>query len=408
MTDITEVLRNRRNKNAVLFNPSIAWISGNDYLVSVRGWDAGENESLDQNPDFGNNISHPWFYGWKYDEEKGSDECYLSIIEIKIDQKQRNYQVKKKQDLPIEIKGEDARVFRVNRNRYYITYNVIVEDDPNVVLKGGTTCGDDRCVVVEMIELTLRKSLGKYTFSIKRMDAGLCWNLSETFEKNWSVWRLKNRNYMLYKLVPLEVFDFSDQDITGGCFSAVVSTSPNFLEKLQKYYGNYITASLSTPAYEFPKDSGTYLTLGHMKCRYQSYEYKRFANKNLAKFVSNSVDEDFIHPGGLLYFIYWIEFIPRLNKKKELEISITRISNSFLVEGHQPYSLDFASGFAYNTTLELLWVSYGEADGIAKLVPFTPKLVNDCLMDYNTITPKNYEFGTLRFPFQDNRCELIT
>jgi len=399
MTDITSILRNKYNRYDVLFNPSIAWIEDNDYLVTVRGWKYDRKIEPDTNPDLNKNRSHPWYYRW----EGGSNRIYFYIIEIKINEEKGYYEIRKKQDFDVIIDdGEDARIFKVNRNEYYITYTVWIENDKDVIIKDGETCENKYCAIIEMSTLSLKKYDGGYELVIKKKDAGLCWNLSESTEKNWSLWNYENHNLLLYKLIPFEVFDFTSKDITEGCFKSASSNVQDFLHNLRMYYDEFICVSLSTPSYPFG-DDGRYLTAGHIKCERNSYTK---GNKNLAKFVDKYVNEKYIHYQGLIYFTFFIEFKPHYDKDENLNVHITRISNSFMIDGFQPYSIDFASGLTHNKIDNLWWLSYGTADAYAKIFPFNNRMINDLLREYDSLEPNEYEFGVIKFSENSNRCEF--
>ncbi len=189
--DFTDLIHKKYMRNSFLFNPSIAWVEGDLYLISVRSFLRTARQRVDHNPDLIHNRNSPWRGGGKSDRwwwttnPSGEDMTYFALFEIK------GNKIQKIRDFDLQIDGSDARVFRDSSNRFIVTYNVFIDWDTNITLKDGRSCNEeDWCMLMQQSILSLSKDHTQLT-KIDTSDPALCLNISADFEKNcdWAVAR---------------------------------------------------------------------------------------------------------------------------------------------------------------------------------------------------------------------------
>lgn len=413
-TDITDELKEYLDVKGVVFNPSIAHLKNNDYIVSVRAFSNDKTADIDSTSNPHKNTQHPWSTGWKgVSTEKRQDVSYITPIRIENDE----VTIIETDSWPIDIKGQDLRIFKFYQDEdvtsYVLTYNKLFKDD-EIVLKDGDTC-ENWCYIIGWSYLVVNNDM---TYSLLEGVEPLCTNISSRIDKNWSLWNMIDEEserivpMISYMLTP-EHISFSwkingvvEDKIDGGysckLLTSVDTDSPNFFFKLQEYYDKNLFVSLSTPAYV--NSNGEYTAVGHIKAKYSALK----DNKKLSKFYKNA-DPDYLHP-TFIYFMFFYRFKPEeVTDKEVLQINsteviietitkqfiapITEISPAFIVDEGVDYLLNFPSGIVQNRYNTI--VSYGNGDSESKLLKISNKALNDFMVPVESLTPEDYVFRFL-------------
>jgi len=199
--DITNFLKSELNIDAYLFNPSIANITDNIYLISVRAYKVLPNLPIFYDIPPTKNPQHPWKSGWGGNNKLDS----TFIIIAKINQKKELVSLNKKYK---KLNVQDMRIFKFysdyKTTSFILTFNNTFKDNI-LTIKSGDRC-DDYCYNISWAYLVI--DLNTFEMNYKISNKPLCKNISNQIEKNWSLWSLtdlKTRNIIpliSYSLVP--------------------------------------------------------------------------------------------------------------------------------------------------------------------------------------------------------------
>ena len=396
--DITSALRDALPINSFLFNPSIAKVTGDTYLVSVRSFKNRLSEELDDNYKLRENDQHSWSSDWKGEH----DSTFILPVVITED----NIQPITGGGWPLEIPVQDMRLFRFMQDGtkavFIITYNQAYDEAPDLIIKGGDTC-DDWCYIIGWAYLIVDVNNLRHKYIPG--EKPLCPNISNPIEKNWSVWRYDHNDlvYLLlsYGLTPQhQAFSFTlqgvhDRQMVGGTTCRMITRRPdikeNILGELETFYDNNVMVSLSTPAY--PTEESQYQAVGHIKVAIDyardlsdSSPLGRFAKKYMGKGGKKYYHQRFMY----FMFLYRFKVITATNEELEMGSKtiqltgsadrvtavITHVTPAFVnkVDDYD-YFLNFPSGMVINKDHTV--ISYGNGDNSSHLL----YLPNDQLED---------------------------
>jgi hypothetical protein len=306
--NITETLQSAIDTESFIFNPSITLLAGNVYLISFRSVVNNPGKPVDKTDHhFLTNKQHPWYAKWK----AGHDTTY--IVPVTITDKVR---VIKHNEWPLNIPGQDARVYTFSRSNtevgVLVTFNRAFDRRPDMLIKGGDTC-KEYCYIIDWGYLVV--DILTLNYKYLSGDAPLCLNISNPVEKNWSLWQYRKDRLvhvmLSYALTPQHsAYTFKLTGVSGdNIFSTsncIMNTerpkasSTTFLRNLELHYPG-LHVSLSTPAYQI--DETTFQAVGHIKCKRESLTV--LPNSKLAKFAKKPTK--YLHP-IFIYFIFIYRF----------------------------------------------------------------------------------------------------
>ena len=315
--------------------------------------------------------------------------------------------------------GVDARLIKVKKNSFMISYNKNIEDK-NIKIKSGHVCKSDCLLIVtRIIELGDDLQLRIYN------EYPLCPEISHNTEKNWSFFKYKNEILFSYGLSPSHVI----YSTYISNHTTICNTVPKSIDQYN-YYGNYevnnsyndkklIHISVSTPAIKNISND-KYIGVGHLKYlagkntvkKIRSDLLKEFyikatgiareeLNKSDSEDISRSrssrsssesstkeeSDENYESDEGEDkpkkykrsikhdYFMFLYEFDPSTGE-------ITATSDMFIPESSE-YLLVFPTGLIY--VGEDLWIFYGDHDSYCKTMIINQEYVSKMLKP----TPKD-------------------
>lgn len=415
--DITNALEKALPIESFLFNPSIAHVTGDTFLISVRSYVHNSSAPMDYDPKLIYNTQHPWGTDWS-----GTDNTYILPAVIT----ERNVHHVTSGKWPLVIPVQDMRIFSFFKDGdnicYILTYNEKYQGDKEIMIKGGDSC-DEFCYLIGWSYLIVNIRDLNYSFIPGQQP--LCMNISNPIEKNWSIWQytISNKIYLMlsYALTPIHsVFSFCIKgiqhgELLGGSSCRMIthrpSKNPDFLGQLEQYYDNKLAVSLSTPSYEY--ESGKYQAIGHLKVKvdYIRTMYQGSINTPLAKFVKKYVQgaENIHFNPNYIYmmFIYRFEImnlrkssVPEeynsgiaelLDTGERIKAMVTHISPAFVSKvADYDYYLNFPSGMVI--TSENTIISYGDGDASSHLLYISNKDVENFLIPITDLTVDKYEF----------------
>lgn len=400
--DITRELGDILNYDGFLFNPSIAHVIDNVYLVSVRTFKYS-NGPMDPNPILKKNKQHPWGMGWK-----GKSITSIVLMDIK------NNVAKSIDQQQLDLSGQDTRIFRFMEDNTHITYiltfNQSYKRSDNIVIKGGDKC-DDYCYIIGWGYLLVDKKNFKMTYVPG--DKPLCTNISEQIEKNWSIWRYdcNSKIYLMnsYSLTPtFNVFSFNLIEIDDGDILASEQCSimtprdiyPNIFVELEQYYDG-LFVSLSTPSYLV--GNGIYQSVGHLKILKGTNPPK---GTPLARYFKHfkGGKKQFHDKFVYLMFIYRYKIekvetktiqtnnhrYKQVKNVMRMLMTITDVSPAFSIKvGDYDYFLNFPAGMVVDNDKTI--ISYGDGDASSHLLTITNEEIEK-MFAFNTLSAKDFKF----------------
>lgn len=409
--DITKFIKELLPVDSFPFNPSIAHITGDTYLVSVRSFTAKRGEPIPDERNNSKNPQHPWSTKWKGDE----DATYVFPVVLVED----SIQPLRQDIYPLKIDAQDARIFQFCQTEtnaaFILTYNKEYSNRADLLIKGGDRC-DDYCYIIDWSYLVL--DINTLEYSHMPSTNPLCLNISNQVEKNWSLWMLVENPeniYLIlsYALTPVHTaFSFVIQGAHDGRIEAsslckMLTQRPksqgDFLESLELYHNKQLYVSLSTPSYLV---GDVYQAIGHIKVR---IEYLKGAPKGGLKKFKRLTNSAMIHP-TFVYFMFIYQFkvakmvfsetpeenvshAIELTPTKRFNVELVKISPAFIVE--KDYLLNFPSGQVVLPNGDTL-ISYGNGDRESHLLRLTKEEVNDMLMDVQELKPQGMKFIFLK------------
>lgn len=401
-------------KNSFLFNPSVAYLDSNILMISCRIFKRSDGES--NNRDLLWNSQHPWYTGpgneWFWETDDGGyDGTYVGVFRLNPTSLELLSNI-------LTIEGADLRIYKDTEDNFIFTYNSVItkgkvadrihtrlKDEPeyskcqihhgkvpDISLIEQFCTPENRCFIIEQTTVHLDKSIDParpYLLNNIEKVEGLCINLSDRVEKNWSYFKSNNKNYILYSIENnIEIYEYNDDPMNCNCTTIKNSPSSEFFKKLSKYYRNVpdrklFYTSLSTPAYPFKNLQNTYLSVGHYKIdrsylRNNDTPYKNFYKKNMN-------ESTIMHP-TYIYFMFFFEFTI---VNSDIPFVINRISPAFMIK-EPNYSLQFPSGL---TNVDNNWyLSYGVADAECRITEFNQTEIDDLLKPIEQYTVEDYPF----------------
>jgi predicted GH43/DUF377 family glycosyl hydrolase len=402
--NITKFLQTELDTDAYLFNPSIANVINNIYLISVRAFKHIPNLPVFHDIPPTNNPQHPWKSGWGGNTKLDS----TFIILAKLNQN-NNLESLNKNNIKLDV--QDLRIFKLYSDSktasYILTFNNAFQDE-KLTIKNADRC-DDYCYNISWGYLAI--DLNTYKINYKLSNKPLCKNISNQIEKNWSLWSLNNKNNIIpmisYSLVPdhsAYSFQFDKKFNIIDCYMETQrNLKNNLLSNLEKYFENNLYVSLSTPSYKFNETE--FLSVGHIKIK------KNINKPNLRKFLQK-------YPGKYLhstfyYFMVLYTFTMETassiiapqavenkeisagfieKKSKRINVPIKRISNAFMV--NTDYLLNFPCGLVVRDN-DII-ISYGNGDSSSYLLFLDNTRVNKLLKNVENMTPESYKFIKLK------------
>ncbi len=408
--DITQTIRDALPVDSFLFNPSIAHLTGDTYLVSVRSYIHDIDKPFDDNPKLVDNPQHPWGTDWD-----GTDVTYILPIVLTKD----SVQPITTGAWPLEIPVQDMRIFKFmkddTRAVFILTYNERYKGHQDMIIKGGDSC-QDFCYLIGWSYLIVDiNSLNYYYIPGQKP---LCMNISNPVEKNWSLWRYQREKiYLLisYALTPvhtafsMKIDGIEDGELVGSSTCRMVTVQPgkedNLLGELEKYYHQKLLVSLSTPSYEI--DSDNYQAVGHLKVKIEYIKKLAKSNKRtpLAKFAQDYIKggKRYYNPNYVyLMFVYRFQVrekaeptaagaIELTDSNNQIHAAITHITPAFVSKvSDYDYFLNFPSGMVLND--ENTIISYGNGDATAHLLFMPNDELEQFLVPVADLTAAKFEF----------------
>jgi hypothetical protein len=368
--DITRVLA--KTNNEILLNPSIAHWKDDLFLCSYRVYIRypGLNTSEYVNDPI-SNPNHPWLGGDKsttwWQSKQGYDQTRLSLLRI------RGKSVDKIETYG-EISGVDARLIKIDPDRFVILLNVWIRDK-NIRLKR-TDCKKGCMLIIARVitmtdtnELALSKGLV------------LCPKRAERIEKNWTCWMSPEGELMVSYGITLnhEVFRLQVINDKVSCVNISSIRGRNkFFKNLSKYYRHACfdhfpwCTSTSTPAVRM--SNGNYLGVGHFKYDYKHALMRTNKNTYLYRFTEMlRKKKKKFHP-RFVYLMFLYEF------SATAPYSILRTSDMFIPKSSN-FALAFPAGLTHNPDDNNYIISYGDHDTECWLLFMTERQIDKALRE---------------------------
>ena len=345
--------------NVYKFNPSIAYWKEDFYLCVYRRFvryptlnqrGPTYNYTLDPLTD----PNHPWLGGVPsatfFNPAYGYDSIGICILKIN-EHNEFTLIANYADEL---IKGKDARLLRVATNHFIVSYNVVLNHRPDILLKGGENCEIEcgliaTCVIELNDEATIKTN----------PPVILCPNFSARIEKNWSFWTTSSGVSFSYGLFPKhEIFDLKiTSDSTLQCGNNRVIHQSQFITEFIKYYQNEVKIFVTTPAINYDKNKK--IGVGYIKFKYDELTLSKLPeNSHLRTFVKQgqTMGRKFHPLYACLMFFYF--FNP-------IDGKIEAISVMFLPERSTMYCTPSGLTWMKGAQNKLL-LSYGDADSSSK------------------------------------------
>lgn len=411
--DISNEIRKHLQVDSFVFNPSIAHLRDDIYLISVRAYVHDKTKPMDENPKLLDNPQHPWGTSWD-----GLDQTLIFLARIT-----DTFEILEHTDFPIIVNVQDMRIFRFavdgSRVSYILTFNELYQERPDMVIKGGDTC-DDFCYLIGWAYLVVNTDTLKPSYVPGQLP--LCPNISNPVDKNWSLWTAgengKIQPVLSYMIAPehtaftFQIEKVSRGELVGG--SKCILKTPhlgkntNFYGRLEKFYDSKLIVSLSTPAY--PIDDNVYQAVGHLKVRinYLRDLARKNVNTPLAKFAQkHAVAQNYVHFNpSYMYFMYLYKFVlePFTEEhvidysNKVIEISDTRMlatithtTKAFIIDSSEyNYYLNFPSGMVVENKDTI--ISYGNGDASSHLLFLDNDELESFYEPIDKINPAKFKF----------------
>ena len=402
--DITKFLLSELDIDAYLFNPSIANVKDNIYLISVRAFKYIPTLPVFYDIPPSNNPQHPWKSGWSGNNKLDS----TFIILAKLNNNNELISLNKNN---IKLNVQDLRLYKLYSDSktasFILTFNNSFKDQA-LTIKSGDRC-DDYCYNISWAYLAI--DLNTLKMNYKLSNKPLCKNISNQIEKNWSLWSIndqKNNNIipiLSYSLVPDQsaysfIFD-KKFDIIDCYMETQRQLNNNFLSDLEKYFKTRdqpnLFVSLSTPSYKF--NDTEFLAVGHIKIKKNTNKpaLKKFLEKYPGKYLHSTFYYFmFIYTFSINSILISTEnkdssFESFLIKSKRINVPIKRISNAFMV--NTDYLLNFPSGLVIRNN-DII-ISYGNGDSSSHLLFLDNNKVNKLLKNIENMTPEFFKFKKL-------------
>lgn len=416
-TDISSQIRNKLPVKSFIFNPSIAHITDDKYLLSVRSVKNDLSMPHDYNHVLNENPQHPWYSNWN------SEHDLTYIFPCEIVDKQIKAEINGK--WPIELKVQDLRIFKFiddgDNTIFICTYNQQYTEDSDLIIKGGNNCGN-WCYLIGWSYIIVNRKTLDYT--LLNSEKPLCLNISNPVEKNWSMWRydLDDLIYLFvsYSLTPVHTaFSFTldgikNREIVGGSTCKLITPSinkKNIFGKLEEYYEKNLFVSLSTPSYEYKPEY--YQSVGHIKVTidYIKSIIEKGKRNPLVKFykehILNKNQNIHLHPKFIyLMFIYRFNVtntkisnneevrsnnIQLTNNNVKMKANIISVSPAFIINNNEyDYYLNFPSGMVMKVDDTI--ISYGNGDASSHLLFINNEELDKYMIPTSKLSPYNFEF----------------
>lgn len=374
------------------FNPSLAHITGNYYLMAFREFSRYPDFKVREKIDPYMNPNHPWLGGcnaktWWRGHSNGHDRTRLAVIRIS------DSGVITVSNLTKEIVyGVDARVFKFDEEHYICSYNTFSNSD-QIYIKGKTCRDHGHCCLMSMCIIRVRNG----ELDVYDHTPVICAGVSQLYEKNWSFIKLHGQLAFSYGLYPNHIMYFMDAYYEDGWLKVkdpgnsiphsvseiygVPRQKPSVKKlgafgKVQSQYnrhGEFLYLSLSTPGIELFKagNKSYYLAAGHLKYNYSKMS-PRMKDTHIGKFHQYICDKEL----GLHSVYVYLGFIYLYNDAGRIVMT----TPFFLPNDKESYALAFMSGLTVANNKAYL--SYGSMDQSCKLISFeVPRLLSIMTQD---------------------------
>ena len=382
--NITSSLRiTEDTQNGVMFNPSIAWIRDNFYLLTVRNFrryrdiKMGNKLPEEYHPDPIFNPQHPWLGGIKSETWWASTEEDGNVSEVYVVELAAN-EIMNVQHL-FTLDAGDIRPHRISETEYKLIGYDLRYFGPEHILADGTDCFYNSCTSIIVTDVHVYRSAGKWEHKIINTHDAPCLAISNRTEKHWSLFKYNSILYYSYMLTPRHTI------VNANTCEKTVCPGSNFLRSLELYYpGSAI--SLSSQIIEF--ESGRYLSMGHFKIPFSLLDAEGDITPFQRWLYERGSLETCFYVHTHVYFAFFYVF-------EAPTLEVVYLSPSFMVTGFEPYPLCFPAGLAYNPLTEMLVVSYSECDTASKLVHLRLSEALEMCTEIDEYTPETYPFDIL-------------
>jgi len=338
VTNITDSLRDNLQTvypdvHWTIFNPSIAWIENNTYLVSARLFTRHEPQPYQNNP-------------WVYPAWRGKDITGLFLI-------------KNERSVFLNIIPDfvDVRLFKKQDSTILMIGNQGLNPDKD--------CPDYR-TILKCIKFKIKNDKLELVGS-KR----LCPHFS-CHEKNWSFWQPNVDDSAVnisYSISTAHSF-YHYNDVTDTCSELLAVTGSIDFHAIERYYKDCSFAvSLSTPIIPWNAEKNTFIGVGHVKFQFAQIS-TIFEYSPLAMFYSTHLIDTDKHP-GYIYMFFFFEIQSNGAVIRASKIIHLKYGNSSLV---------FPSGLSHTPENQLI-LSAGIMDRYAVLIEFSPDMVENLFTD---------------------------
>ncbi len=385
------VVKSIQHTYVAVFNPSIAHIADNKFLVCFRA--SGNRYDNPNYLDNVNNARHPWTTNWK----KNVEVTFFTEVDFDTE----ILKIVSYNTHPGILDAEDVRIYKYKKS-YLLTYNQYSDKNKTPLLynekyestnanaadnfcnkdkfdKLKSRCIEDFCGHMMLTQVVLSKTnsdpdeIDQQAFeanlSIKN-DKYACPSCSEKIEKNWSLWEnsIDDNTKGLrisYKIAGGHtILKPTTTSLFAKCISDnVQSDITSLLGNIEEESGHTIFFSLSTPA--IPLDDKLMLAIGHCKIKYNEFlKMKNLSNvllkmqNDLKAHINLKVKTEYYPHQTYVYFMFAYTF----NKDTG---SVDKISNIFYFDDNESYLLYFPSGLC--RVGDLYYLTYGVGDIKAKV-----------------------------------------
>lgn len=273
--------------------------------------------------------------------------------------------------------NHDCRVQYIPQTRSYkLTYNGFIRKQCN-----NPSGIPDICMLTRDMGLSSDGSTRNVvTLSDERYcSARYVEHFKSRTEKNWSYIVGRENDTYIYQLARQITFV---QGTTGNAFHTTCDVMGDLMDR---YGHRHFIFSPGTPTVQW---GAGYLSCGHLKVAYKDKDMPAFPVR-LQRLLDSKLNSLGKLHGKFLYFMFFMRLDSSLN--------VTHLSNAFIPTdtnetSHSPFALVFPCGLHVNNSNHSVIVSYGEGDVRCKLLTLSNQEMHRLLVPVNAITPGNYDF----------------
>lgn len=359
--NITEFIRNVLPMDSFSFNPSIAQVTGDTFLITVHSFAGKIGLPIPDERNNHKNTQHPWNVKWK--GEENATYVFPAVLVGESLQPLR-------QDIyPLKIDALDTRIFRFYQTGTEISYILTYNNNEWSYL------------VVDINTLEYSHIQGRESLCLNQ-DQKNCSLLS--IERDETIDLLLSCSFHT-------VFSIVLQDIENGYIhaSSMLTQQPksqgDFLEALEKYHNHQLFFSFSTPSYRIA-NTDLYQGVGYIKVK---LDYLRRSPKGHLKKFKKWTNSPLLHDMYVYFmFIYQFKFKHNIENGSQ-SIELIKMSHPFIV--NREYLLNFPAGQIILETGETI-ISYGNGDREAYLLRLSYSEVNEMVIPIEDLSPAKLNF----------------